>query len=222
METINVRSKAGVTLVGAGAPSAQNIEESLTLAPDLVAADGGANFCAEMGHTPVAIIGDFDSLAPEVRTRFSDAQMIEVLGRAEQDNTDFQKCMARLDAPFVLAVGFTDARLDHTLANFGALAQMQGPPTILVGTHDVAFAAPTKIAFDVPVGTRVSLFPMEPMCGDSQGLEWPLVGLTLSPLGRIGTSNRAVGPVQLTFDKPGCIVMLPRAMLPLILPALIG
>lgn len=220
METINVRSKAGVTLVGAGAPSAQNVSESLTLAPDLVAADGGANFCAEMGHVPVAIIGDFDSLDPEVRADFSDADMIEVSEWAEQDSTDFQKCMARLQAPIVLAVGFTDARLDHTLANFGALAQMQGPPTILVGTQDIAFAAPAKISFDVPVGTRVSLFPMEPMSGTSQGLEWPIDGLTLAPLGRIGTSNRAVGPVQLMFDKPGCIVVLPRAMLRLVLPVL--
>lgn len=217
-----MRSKAGVTLVGAGAPSAQNVADCLTFAPDLVAADGGANFCAEMGHSPVAIIGDFDSLDAGVRAGFPDAKLIEVSGRAEQDSTDFQKCMARLQTPFVLAVGFTDARLDHTLANFGALAQMQGPPTILVGTHDIAFAAPQDIALDFPKGTRVSLFPMEPMRGTSQGLEWPIDGLTLSPLGRIGTSNRALGPVRLAFEKPGCVVVLPRATLPLVLPVLNG
>lgn len=221
METVNVRSTAGVTLVGAGAPVAQNVAEALQFAPDLVAADGGANYCAEMGHDPIAIIGDFDSLDEMTRARFDAAKLIEVSAMAEQDTTDFQKCLVRIEAPFVLAVGFSDGRLDHTLANFGALAQMEGPPTILIGTHDIVFAAPQELHLDLDAGTRVSLFPMEPMQGVSDGLEWPIEGLTLSPLGRIGTSNRAVGPVHLAFEKPGCLVLTPRFTLPEILKSLI-
>lgn len=219
---MNVRSRQGITLVGGGAPSAQNVTEALSLAPTLVAADGGANYCAKMGHEPAAIIGDFDSLSAVARARFAGSNFIEVSEFAEQDNTDFPKCLARLDAPFVLAVGFSDERLDHTLANLGVLAQGEGPPTILIGTHDVVFAAPKKISLDLAVGTRVSLFPMEPLSGVSQGLEWQIEGLTLSPMGRIGTSNRSVGPVHLAFEKPGCLVLTPRATLGAVLAALTG
>lgn len=217
---MNVRSKQGITLVGGGAPSAQNVNEALSLAPTLVAADGGADYCAQMGQVPAAIIGDLDSLSENSRARFSGARLIEVAGLAEQDNTDFPKCLVRLDAPFVLAVGFSDARLDHTLANLGVLAQRDGPPTILIGTDDVVFAAPKEVSLDLPVGTRVSLFPMEPLSGASQGLEWPIEGLTLSPLGRIGTSNRSVGPVHLVFERPGCLVLTPRSTLRAVLAAL--
>lgn len=188
----------------------------------MVAADGGANFCAEMGLEPAAIIGDFDSLEADVRDRFASSDLIEVSEMAEQDTTDFQKCMAHLYAPFVLAVGFSDGRLDHTLANFGALAQRIGPPTILIGTHDVVFAAPAEIALDLPLGTRISLFPMEPLGGISQGLQWPIEGLTLSPLGRMGTSNKAIGPVHLTFEKPGCLVLTPRSSLQAVIEAVCG
>lgn len=212
----------GVTLVGAGAPSAQNVAESLTIAPELVAADGGANFCADLGKVPKAIIGDFDSLDPTVRANLAAAQLIEVSGREEQDTTDFAKCLSLIRAPFILGVGFSDARLDHTLANFGVLAQRTGPPTILIGTQDVIFAAPLDVTLDLTVGTRLSLFPLTPLRGASEGLEWPIDGLTLSPLGRIGTSNRVTGPVRLTFDKPGCLVLTPRATLRSVLPALIG
>lgn len=217
-----MRFDQGVTLVGGGAPSVQNITESLTLAPNLVAADGGANFCAQMGQTPAAIIGDFDSLDPEVQVNFATSQMIEVADRVDQDTTDFAKCLTRIQAPFILGVGFSDARLDHTLANFGVLAQRPGPPTIMIGTQDVVFAAPSEIALDLPVGTRLSVFPMEPLRGTSEGLEWPIDGLTLSPMGRIGTSNRVTGPVRLTFERPGCLVLTPRATLRAVLSALIG
>ncbi|NNE87267.1 MAG: thiamine diphosphokinase [Silicimonas sp.] len=221
MNSTNVCSEHGVTLVGGGDPSAQNVTAALSLAPLLVAADGGANFCADMGKEPVAVIGDFDSLDAKTRRKFSYARFIEISGKADQDSTDFQKCLARIGAPFVLGVGFTDARLDHTLANLAALAQMQGPPTILIGTHDVVFAAPRDVTLDFTVGTRISLFPLEDMEGTSEGLEWPIDGLTLSPLGRLGTSNRVVGPVRLQFDKQGCLVLTSRENLPQVLRCLI-
>lgn len=217
-----MQSKTGVTLVGAGNPSVKNITEALSFAPLLVAADGGANFCVEMGLEPSAIIGDFDSLAPDVRKRLSHARLIEVSERAEQDSTDFEKCLVRIDAPFVLAAGFVDARLDHTLASFSALARRIGPPTFLLGSDDVAFAASLEVALELPVGTRFSLFPMEVISGTSTGLEWPIDGLTLSPVGRIATSNQVTGPVRLKFDKPGCVVLTPRESLADVLSSLIG
>ena len=222
MKQLNVRSETGVTLVGGGNPSAKNVTQALSFAPLLVAADGGANFCAEMGHSPAAIIGDFDSLDTEARQRFDRAKLIEISDHTEQHTTDFQKCLARIEAPFVLGVGFTDARLDHTLANFGALAQMPGPPTVLIGTRDIVFAAPRQFDLTLPLGTRLSLFPMEDAKGTSDGLEWPINGLTLSPMGRMGTSNRVVGPVQLRFEKPGCLVLTPPETLSEVLRSLTG
>lgn len=222
MKPLNVCSETGVTLVGGGNPSAKNVTEALSLAPLLAAADGGANFCAAMGQTPAAIIGDFDSLKTETRLRFDRADLIEISDQSEQDTTDFQKCLARIEAPFVLGVGFTDVRLDHTLANLGALAHMQGPPTILIGTHDIIFAVPRQIDLTLPQGTRLSLFPMEAASGTSEGLEWPIEGLTLSPMGRMGTSNRVVGPVRLQFEKPGCLVLTPPETLPDVLRSLTG
>ena len=39
----------------------------------------------------------------------------------------------------------------------------------------------------------------------SEGLRWPVAGRELSPEGRIGTSNLALGGrVRLRFDVPGC------------------
>lgn len=215
----NVQSLQGVTLVGGGDPRPQDIRFLLGLAPDLVAADGGANACLRHGFSPLAAIGDFDSLASETRASLPDTRFIHI---AEQDSTDFYKCLTRISAPFILATGFTSARLDHTLAALSVLAGHRGPPLLLLGQDDIVFAAPSRLTLEVEAGLRVSLFPMTQVTGRSTGLRWPIDGLTLDTVGRIGTSNESTGPVTLEFDAPGCLVILPRAALEASLRALTG
>ena len=212
-----VKSDTGVTLVGAGHPNAPDIAASMALAPHLVAADGGANSCIAADAEPCAVIGDLDSITNETRAALPKARILEY---ADQDITDFEKCLRLIDAPFVIATGFTDGRLDHTLAVLSVLARCIGPPTLVLGNEDVAFAAPRQLVLDLPVGTRFSLFPMTPVEGSSTGLRWPIDGLTLDPLGRLGTSNQASGRVELDFDSPGCITLIPKAHLSLAIAAL--
>ena len=219
MKTSNVQSSQGVTLVGAGAPKGADIHLLQTLAPTLVAADGGANTCAAHGLTPDTVIGDFDSLDPKLRGALPDTTFLHV---AEQESTDFEKCLTRIEAPFVLATGFTAGRLDHTLATCTALVTHPGRPVIVLGTDDILFAAPDELTLNVAAETRVSLFPMAELTARSTGLMWPLDGLTLAPNGQIGTSNKAIGPITLSFDRPGCLIILPRAALETALAALTG
>ena len=219
MQGDNVQSSQGVTLVGAGSPQRQNIVDALNIAPTLIAADGGANFCLEAGLHPVAIIGDFDSFDPSDAEACSGIRQIRI---DEQDTTDFEKCMTRIIAPFIVATGFTAGRVDHSMAVWSALARRVGPPTLVLGDDDVVFAAPRNVTMSLAIGTRLSLFPLTPVTGRSMGLEWPIDGLTLSPVGRLGTSNRVTGPVRLEFDKPGCLVIMPRAALAAAVDALTG
>ncbi len=215
----NVQSLQGVTLVGGGDPKADDIRHLMELAPDLVAADGGANACVKLGFSPLAAIGDFDSLAPETRAALPETRFIHI---AEQDSTDFEKCLTRISAPFILATGFTSARLDHTLAALSALVKHDGAPVIVLGEEDIVFASPKTVSLDLEIGSRVSLFPKARITGRSTGLKWPIDGLVLEPAGRIATSNEAMGPVTLDFDAPGCLVILPREALEAALRALTG
>lgn len=219
MQDDNVQSSQGVTLVGAGAPRRQDIVEALNIAPTLIAADGGANFCFDAGFAPSAVIGDFDSFGTGLAQELRGARLIRV---DEQETTDFEKCLTRIVAPYIVATGFTAGRVDHALAVCSVLTRRLGPPTMVLGHEDIIFAAPEAVELGLPVGMRLSLFPMIPITGRSSGLEWPIDGLTLSPLGRLGTSNRVTGPVRLEFDAPGCLVITPREALGAALRALTG
>lgn len=117
----------------------------------------------------------------------------------------------------ILGVGFLGARLDHQLAALHTLVAYTQQPCVLLGAHDLAFAAPPEIALDLATGSRLSLFPLAPVTGRSEGLEWPIDGLAFTPSGRIGTSNRVTGPVRLAFDAPGMIVLTPPEALDAVL-----
>ncbi|MCA8883328.1 MAG: thiamine diphosphokinase [Rhodobacteraceae bacterium] len=206
-----------VTLAGGGKLRARDLTDCLARAPHLVAADGGADAALALGHRPEAVIGDMDSLSPEGRAVLGQAVLHQI---AEQDSTDFEKCLTRIVAPLVLAAGFMGRRMDHALAVLNTLARHPHRRCVLVGKTDIALLMPPRIDLPLHPGTRVSLFPLVAMGGRSRGLEWPLDGIGFAPAGPVGTSNRAAGPVRLEFDTPGMLLFLPRDCLDLLLEAL--
>ncbi len=139
---------------------------------------------------------------------------------AEQDSTDFDKVLRSVEAPLMLAVGFLGARLDHELAAMAVLARSPRR-CMLLGQHDVVFAARARMELDLEAGTRVSLFPMHDVAGRSEGLRWSIDGIAFAPGGRIGTSNQATGPVRLEMEGTGMLVLLPRETLPVAVKALL-
>lgn len=199
-----------ITLLGGGETDLETLTEALLLAPRIVAADGGANVARSFGQRPELVIGDLDSAD---RQNLADLDPSRVLFVAEQETTDFEKCLMRLSAPFILGLGFTGLRFDHSLSACNALVRHSGSACLLLGRDDVIFHAPPRLALDLAPGTRVSLFPMAEVTGRSLGLRWPIEGLTLAPGGRIGTSNEATGRVEMEFDRAGMLVILPRPAL---------
>lgn len=200
-----VHSHQGVTLVGGGIVEKSDIAHALQRAPVLVAADGGANALLDWGLLPEKVIGDLDSLAPDLHASLNGR--LEKI--AEQDSTDFDKCLQRIEAPFILALGFDGARLDHTLAAMTSLVRHGSARVIIRAAEDICFLAPPSLAMTLRAGARVSLFPMRQVTGRSDGLHWPIDDLTFAPDRIIGTSNRArTDGVQLEIDAPGMLVLL--------------
>lgn len=199
------------TFLGGGRVRHEDLLLALSLAPHLVAADGAAGVALGFGHMPEQVIGDFDSLTEETGRAIPEDRLCHV---PEQDSTDFEKCLTCVETPMVLAVGFTGARIDHELAVYAALIRLAHRRCIVLGEEDICFVAPPELTLSCTVGQRVSLFPMCPVQGGSEGLKWPIEGLDFAPERRIGTSNIAEAEeVTLTFDGPGMLVILPRAML---------
>lgn len=198
-------------MLGAGELDLHVLRQALEFAPVLVAADGGVAPALAAGFQPRAVIGDMDSAPAEALAGLPPGTVHRL---DDQETTDFDKCLRSIRAPLVIAVGFTGARLDHELAAFSTLARHVGPPCILLGPEDAAFVAPSELSLDLPLGTRVSLFPLGAVRGESRGLRWPIDGIDFAPDRRIGTSNETVAErVALRFDATRMLVILPRSEL---------
>lgn len=197
----------GVTLVGGGPAPIASILDAQSFAPVLVAADGGANRLLDAELIPLAILGDLDSLDDPAawRSRIGD-KLIKV---EDQNSTDFEKCLMWIRAPFFVCVGFLGGRQDHTLAALHALIA-DPRPIVLIGDDDAAFAPQGETRLSLPVGERISFFPLrEVTARRGAGLAFPIDGLTMEAGAQIGTSNEASAPEQFfAFDRPGAIVLL--------------
>ena len=86
----------------------------------ILCADGGANYAYQLNWRPVAIIGDMDSILPEVRSHFTEIGVPFTLLPRRKDETDTQKVLAlamEMGAAEIIMLGTLGGRLDHTLSN---------------------------------------------------------------------------------------------------------
>jgi len=201
-----VHKSGPVALIGGAYVPEHVLDRALLHGQRVFAADGGAAALVARGVIPEAVIGDFDSLSDDVRASLPGEALHKV---AEQDSTDFEKCISRIEAPLIVGAGFSGARVDHQLAVCNVLVRWPARRCVLISEDDAMFLAPPSMALNLPEGCRVSLFPMGVVEGRSDGLNWPIDGLVLTPDGQIGTSNYAVGPVQLSVTAPKLLVIVP-------------
>jgi thiamine pyrophosphokinase len=214
-----------LVIVGGGQVRLEDIQELYASGGRLVGADAGADVIVAAGLKPELIVGDFDSLK-EPLSWLGKTRLMQL---PEQETTDFEKALYSTSAPVTVALGMTGGRFDHTLAALDAVTR-HAPERriILVDEHDIAVGLVDSFSFAVSPGERISIHPLMPVTfWRSEGLEYPLDGLTLAPGVRTGTSNRAVtGPFTIVAEEgmhaPYLLILERRHLLRLVAQLLSG
>jgi len=181
-----------VILLGGGDINWPVLQHYVDLSFPIVAADGAANALETTAIVPDRIIGDLDSLTrPETWSERTSLHHV-----TEQDSTDFEKCLYSIEAPLHIGFGFLGQRLDHSLAAIHVMAKYATTDNVLlVDMVDAIFVRTNDVSLDLPVGSRISILPTgETTFLSSEGLAYPLDGLTLKPGTLISSSNKTVAP----------------------------
>ena len=205
-----ISHSAPVLLIGGGPVSKADMVLARTLTSKVVAVDGGALWAHQNDMAIDALVGDMDSVTPDILAGIPSHLCHPV---EEQTTTDFDKALRHVSAPLIIAIGFSGGRMDHQLAVLHSLLVHPDRACLVLGEEDLAFLAPKALTLPLDPGTRVSLFPMGPVAGTSTGLRWPIDGLTFDPVQRIGTSNAALGEITLRMEAPQMLCLLPRAFI---------
>jgi thiamine pyrophosphokinase len=162
----------------------------------VIAADGGTRHTLAAGVTPAVVIGDLDSLPPEVQARLEAAGSRLIRFSPRKDKTDLELALlhaAREGATEIIVLGALGGRLDQTIANvlLLALPELEGVDARIVEGAQEAFLIRSEATVEGRPGDTVSLIPLE---GDAEGvtaegLEWPLRESTLRFGPARGVSN---------------------------------
>ncbi|MCX5779620.1 MAG: thiamine diphosphokinase [Firmicutes bacterium] len=95
----------------------------------ILCADGGSNYAYQLGIRPDCIIGDLDSIEPEVEEYYTNLQVPFQRHPTRKDLTDIQLCLDTAHGwgvEEIIMLGSLGKRLDHTLANLYAGMDLVG------------------------------------------------------------------------------------------------
>lgn len=171
-------------------PSSPLAVALLDACPYVVCCDGAANRYISSGRIPAAVVGDGDSLLPEIKQRY--AALIH--RESEQDTNDLSKafrfCLSQ-GRKNILIMGATGKREDHTLGNISLLIDYMDSATVgMLTNYGIFVPVCTDSWFQSYPGQQVSIFNMESTALSAQGLVYPLSVFTNWWQ---GTLNEAVG-----------------------------
>lgn len=172
----------------------------------LVCCDGACPKALALGREPDLVVGDGDSLTAEQKAALGE-RFVHI---AEQDTNDLDKAfrtvMARFDVVGgVVILGAGGLREDHFLGNVFRLPGFaRVVPNVEMVTDAGVFSVVTGArVYACQAGEAVSVFAPESATHvRSEGLEWPLDGVSLEALWQ-GTLNRTTGEsFTLWSDRP--------------------
>jgi len=185
----------------------------------VIAADSGVTLADALGLRVDVVIGDMDSIAPEMLAVL-EVHGAEIHGyRREKDETDLELALrfaAEQGAQAIRVIGAVGDRLDHTLSNIALLAlpALAGLDVRLVPRGQMAWlAAPGECVLEGAPGDTVSLLPMDGAVEglETDGLYYPLrqERLTFGPAR--GMSNVMTGAQARVRSASGLLLIIHTA-----------
>jgi len=183
----------------------------------ILAADGGTDHILALGLAPSVIIGDLDSLTPDVRRLMEQFGTRLIQHPRDKNETDFELSLDyAVESGYreILIVAALGDRLDQTLGNLALLTSPR------LSTVDISFDDGMEEAFFTRTSSQVrglagDLVSLIPWGGKvtgviTHGLRWPLRGETLYPYKTRGISNELLGGMASVSLKSGLLLIVHR------------
>lgn len=173
----------------------------------IICCDGAASKLIEFGLEPGIIIGDLDSLAPEIKEKYED-----ILIKIDDQNTnDLTKavnwCVAN-NINEVSILGATGMREDHAIGNISLLAQYIDVIKVkMITDYGEFIPLKARATFKSFEGQQISLFSLKPETViNSVNLKYPLVNYKLDSWWK-GTLNECTAEeFSIKFDEGKLII----------------
>lgn len=198
-----------VVVANGSFPTAATALELLRQAKVIIACDGATEALHRQGFTPHAIIGDLDSLPPELEGLYAD-RLHQVIDQEINDLTKAVRFARETGHQEVMILGATGLREDHTLGNISLLMEYASWFGRVEMVSDYGRFTPlvASATLESVPGQQVSLFSLAPGgLLTTEGLKWPLSRRALTAWWQ-GTLNEATGyEFTLTLSEEARVIV---------------
>ena len=186
----------------------------------IIGVDGALKFCKEQNIVPTRIVGDFDTLDPEILTWYQTHTQIEIRQfNPVKDATDTQiaiELAMELGSRKITLVGGTGTRLDHVLGNIQSLylALEKGVDCEILDEHNRIrlIQGEYRIKKAEQYGKYVSLIPFTTDVNGVtlEGLKYPVQDqhFTVQGSGGFGVSNEIAADEARISLRQGIFIMI--------------
>ncbi|HVO67884.1 MAG TPA: thiamine diphosphokinase [Syntrophales bacterium] len=181
----------------------------------IICADSGAGHLYPIGVIPQVIIGDMDSLIPEMLDYFKERGCKIISYPEAKDETDTQLA---LEYAFGMApdeiylFGAIGTRIDHTLANISLLVSgvKKGINIKLIDEWCEAFIVSRENVIEGEMGQTVSLLPLSDVVKGItlNGFEYPLKKGVMEMGSPYGISNRLTAKKGIISVSSGYLLVI--------------
>lgn len=183
--------------------------KALKSARNLVCCDGAANALVERTEfSPVAVIGDGDSLSEAARNKFAHCLVTKTCQETNDLTKAFRYCLEQGWKEIVI-LGAAGKREDHTLGNLSLLADFSREAHVCMIT-DTCLITPVSKAVIMPVvpGQPVSFIACDPDVRLSvEGVRYPVQNLKLTRWST-ATLNVATGDAIRVHPVNGVVLVM--------------
>lgn len=187
----------------------------------VIGVDKGLEFLYRRGILPQYIVGDFDSIDPEVISYYRNETHVSIREyNPIKDASDTEiaiRLAMTLGSSEMLILGATGGRVDHLWANIQTLAVAceAGVKAWILDPRDKIWVTnkPCSLKKSEAFGPYLSIFPLNGEVFDFNltGTKWPLRHHTLKPCDSLTVSNEfAEEEVKIDFSEGILVIMQTR------------
>ena len=184
----------------------------------LICADGGANHAFLSGRLPNLLIGDLDSVTPEVLKQCENADCVIKRFPCEKDETDLELALIYAEEQVRLVgerdiwlYGATGKRIDHFMGNVALMLAYarKGYRIRLVDPEHESWILQNRESIQGSLGQEVSLIALsEKAVVSTEGLYYPLQNGVLLQDSPRGISNVFVGDEAVVHVHEGSVLVV--------------
>ena len=169
----------------------------------IISADGATNKLMKMGIVPEAVVGDLDSISPEILRCVRYEKVID------QNYSDFQKVlryMACHDLLPAIICGISGGHIDHIVNNVNIF--MQTSDNVFITDDVVGYKIQGDCQYTFPIDTKISIIGMPECVITTQGLKWELRDFYTTYPGQNSCFNRvAKTPLSVQIKSGTALLM---------------